>query len=307
VRKTQPSPAEDPIEGYVESAEGRLHYLNWGGSGPQAHLLHANGFCAGTYSPFIAYLRADLQVFASDVRGHGDSVLASARPIRHWRIFAEDLRLIVEAAMTAPVIGIGHSLGAVATYMAASLYPHLFSGIVLLDPVILPRSRLWSLAVLKRLGLGHWIPLARGARRRHREFADKHKALERFAAGRGIFKSWSRDFIEAYLECGLLEREADSAILKCDPEIEAQIFESVPLDIWAYARGIACPVLAIRGESSPAFLPAAAARLARRIDDYTWITLRQAGHFVPMEQPQACAQAIMAFLRDHDLVDHQGG
>lgn len=292
---------DEPSEGYVKAPEGRLHYLYWGGCGPFAHLLHANGFCAGTYSPFITHLRADLTVYASDARGHGDSILPIAQPIRHWRIFAEDLKLIVEGAMTPPVIGIGHSLGAVSTYMAAALYPHLFSAIVLLDPVILPPGRLWSLLVLRRLGFARFIPLARSARRRRREFADKSKALERFAAGRGIFKTWSRDFIEAYLECGLLERETDSAILKCDPEIEAQIFESVPLDVWTYARRIVCPVLAIRGESSPAFLPAAARRLARFLSDYRWITLRHAGHFVPMEQPLDCARAILDFLREQGL------
>ena len=43
----------EPTENFLDTPDGRIHYLDWGGSGPQAHLLHANGFCAGTYSPFV--------------------------------------------------------------------------------------------------------------------------------------------------------------------------------------------------------------------------------------------------------------
>ncbi len=58
-----------------------------GRSGPQIHFLHANGFCAGTYTPFLRYLMADFHVFASDVRGHGGSTFSGAPRIRHWDIF----------------------------------------------------------------------------------------------------------------------------------------------------------------------------------------------------------------------------
>ncbi len=95
---------------------------------------------------------------------------------------------------------------------------------------------------MKILGLRSAIRPARMARRRKRIFKDKQTALRRFAEGRGIFKSWSKDFIEAYLECGLLEKDTHSAILKCDPELEAQIFESVPLNVWSYLKKIPCPV-----------------------------------------------------------------
>jgi pimeloyl-ACP methyl ester carboxylesterase len=100
--------------------------------------------------------------------------------------------------MSPPIIGLGHSLGAVTTYIAAATYPRLFSCIILLDPPIFVRRMLWLLAGMKWLGLGGSIPLARTARRRKKTFQSKKEALKRFAAGRGIFKSWSREFIEAY-------------------------------------------------------------------------------------------------------------
>ena len=290
-------PAAEPKDGYVRTPNGNLHYLQWGGSGPRAHLLHANGFCAGTYAPFVQYLIGNLHVFASDIRGHGGSDPPTHRRIRHWKTFAADLKILTEAVLAPPVVGIGHSLGAVTTYIAAALYPHLFSAIVLIDPPILPVRKLWGLALLRFTGFGSCLPLARGARRRQRVFSGKQEALQRFLSRRGIFQTWSPEFVQAYLECGLLEKDGRTAVLRCDPELEAQIFESIPIDVWRYASRIACPVLALRGAASTTFLPQAAQRLCRKIARCKLVTLPEAGHFAPMEQPRACAQAIVDFVQ----------
>ncbi len=287
----------EPTENYLDTPDGKIHYLDWGGSGPQAHLLHANGFCAGTYSPFVKFLLNDLHVIASDVRGHGGSQVPDLKPIRHWNTFADDLKNLVERIMTPPIVAMGHSLGAVTTYIAAATYPQLFSCIILLDPPIFPQRLLRLVAIMKWLGLGGKIPLARTARRRKKIFQSKREALQRFASGRGIFKSWSPEFVEAYLECGLLEKDAETAILKCDPELEAQIFESIPLDVWNYAGKIRCPVLAIRGEHSDTFKADAAERLKREILDYELAVIADAGHFVPMGKPVECARVILDFVR----------
>ena len=286
----------EPTEHYLNLPDGRIHYLDWGGNGLPVHFLHGNGFCAGTYTPFIRYLIGDLHILASDVRGHGGSDQPGVDRIRHWDIFAEDLKDLVEQKMSAPVVGIGHSLGAVATYIAAAQYPHLFNAIILIDPVILPHRMLWLLAALKLLGLRGVIPLAKMARRRRRLFKGKQEALKLFAAGRGIFKNWSKEFVQAYLECGLLEKDEKTAVLNCDPELEAQIFESIPLNVWQYAKKIRCPVLAIRGELSDIFVADVAERLKGRIADYELQTVSRTGHFPSMEKPQESAHLILDFV-----------
>jgi len=290
---------QDPKPGYIHTRDGDFHFLDWGGDGPQVHFLHANGFCAGTYAPLMEKLRDHLHIFASDIRGHGDTQALAELPIRHWRIFAEDLKEMIETVMDPPIIGLGHSLGAVSTYIAAALYPRLFSAIILMDPVIMPKRMLRALALLKLFGLAKLIPLARGARRRRRVFSGKKEALERFTSGRGIFKTWSPDFVEAYLDCGLLEKDPKTAILKCDPEVEAQIFEAVPVDVWSYAPKITCPVLVIRGEHSNAFYEQSARLFQKVIPESQIETIPQTGHFVPMEAPQTCARLILDFVKQH--------
>ena len=292
----------EPVEGFLDIPGGKTHYLDWGGQGPETHLLHANGFCAGVYNPFVRHLTGDLRVIGTDIRGHGDSSRYETDRITHWRLFADDLMRFIREKMTPPIIGIGHSLGAVTTFIAAAQSPHLFSGIVLIDPVILPKRLLFMMRLLHLTGLLGKFPLAKGARRRKRVFEGKQAALKRFASGRGIFKTWSREFIDAYLECGFLEEDENTAILKCDPELEAQIFESAPRDVWTYAPKIQCPVLAVRGEKSDTFYPDAARNLGRYIPDYTLVTIPAAGHFVPMEKPETCAGDILAFLEAKGLL-----
>lgn len=298
---------EDPTAGKKEAAPrefrvpvggAELQVLDWGGAGPPAHLLHANGFCAGTYSPFVRHLLDAFHVTASDIRGHGGSDPIAPARIRHWSVFAQDLRALVESRMTPPVVGMGHSLGAVTTLIAAAAHPRLFSHLVLIDPVILPPRVLLALGGLRALGLSGWMPLARKARRRKTTFRSRAEAFRRFAAGRGLFRSWSPEFIDAYLSCGLLEKDEKTAVLRCDPEIEARIFESVPLDVWRTAARVHCPVLALRGEHSDAFGREAAGRLQRRMTDCRTLEIARTGHFLPMERPEACASAIRRWMQE---------
>ncbi|MGD8334888.1 MAG: alpha/beta hydrolase, partial [Desulfobacterales bacterium] len=79
-------------------------------------------------------------------------------------------------------------------------------------------------------------------------------------------------------------------------ELEAQIFESIPLNVWRYAKKIHCPVLAIRGELSDVFFDDAAERLKNHIADIELQTMPQSGHFPPMEKPQESANLILDFI-----------
>lgn len=162
---------------FVDITGGSIHCMAFPGLGPAAHFSHANGCCAGTYAPFVSHLTGRLNVLASDLRGHGDTCLPVPERLRNWAVFVDDMKAFIETAMTPPVIGMGHSLGAVVTYLAAARYPHLFSKLVLIDPVMLPRRYLWGMALLWRLGWQGRMPLARRARRRKRRipfFPNRH-------------------------------------------------------------------------------------------------------------------------------------
>jgi pimeloyl-ACP methyl ester carboxylesterase len=290
-----------PFDRHFSVTQGNIHFLEWENNGTQLHFLHANGMCAGTYAPFIERLRDKFHIFASDVRGHGDSSPPLESPVKQWELFTGDLAEMIQINMKKPVIGIGHSLGAVVTYMTAAKNPGLFSALVLIDPVFLSLKIRLTGVLLRRLGLIRGFRLAKGARRRKSLFSSKDEALQRFSSGRGMFRRWESDFISSYLNCALNEKSNGEAVLKCDPELEAQIYESFPGRIFSYAERIECPVLAMRGEFSDTFPPESIQKLQRALKNCETVTIGGAGHFIPMEQPEQCSRVIREFLSSLNL------
>jgi len=282
--------------GFIEISSGKIHFLEWGQDSPGLHFLHANGFCSGVYEPLLKYMDDRFHIIASDARGHGDSDPIGLDKISAWEIFAHDLKEFLESKTELPVTGMGHSFGAVVTLIAAARFPHLFDRIVLIDPVILTPGLLKIIKILRFSGQEERFPLAQGARRRKNQFSSREEAYNRFASGRGLFKTWKEEFINAYLNCAIHEADDGTAFLKCNPETEAQIFQSVPAHIWSYAGKVDCPVLVIRGENSDTFVEKAAKKLNKSVKNIRIVNVKNSGHFVPMEEPSIVAELILDFI-----------
>ena len=88
---------------------------------------HANGFPAKTYSVLFEHLK-DHTISVIDN-------LAENRvaPAINWHDLTEDVLESV-GKFKEPVIGVGHSLGAMLTLLAAAKKPDIFQTIILLDP-----------------------------------------------------------------------------------------------------------------------------------------------------------------------------
>jgi pimeloyl-ACP methyl ester carboxylesterase len=284
---------------FTDTRNKRIHSIACGNGPLSMHFLHANGFCAGVYMPFYKILGNDCRILASDIPGHGDSDHHGQPRIKHWDIFVNDISDALCKNMNTPVIGVGHSLGAVVTLLAAARNPDLFSHIVLMEPVIFTPPRLAVVYILKRLRLLHQTALAQGARRRKSQFTSREEAYRRFSSGRGLFSSWPDEYIRSFCKHGLAAEGEGPAQLKCDPETEAQIYESLILDIWSYPKKVRCPVLIIRGATSDTFTEAASKKLCKSLSKGNAITIPKAGHFVPMEQSGACTKQILDFVSNY--------
>ncbi len=285
---------------YISSGRNRLHYIKSRRNGTKIHFLHANGFNGEMYAPLYRAMGDEYQIIASDIQGHGESQRTETDPIRDWTPFAHNLKDVLSHAGAGPVVGIGHSLGGYVTYMTAALYPELFSKLVLIDPVVFSPPFLALIWATRALGLRGKLPLAEGARRRKWKFNSREEAYNRFSSGRGMFSSWSDEFVRSYVEHGLMDVNG-SAVLKCSPELEAQMFESIQMNTWKHAGKIQCPTLVIRGGTSDVLRKNAAHRLEKKIPRCRVITLENCGHFAPMEDPGACARQIHAFIDSEDL------
>jgi len=282
------------------SSNKHLHSIACGNGDLPLHYLHANGLCAGTYLPLFKYFQDDFTIFATDIPGHGDSASHGSNRILHWDIFVDPVKDALLRHMKPPVIGVGHSLGAVVTLLIAVKYPELFSHIVLIDPVIFTRPMLFLLSMANKSGIMKLNPLAQGARRRRTTFDSREQALNRFSAGRGMFRTWGPEFIQAFCAHGLTWQDNGPGALKCCPETEAQIYESVLLDIWNYPKKVTCPTLIIRGEKSDTFMASAARILNKQIKDSSLVTIPGTTHFIPMEKPLEIKDCILNFIKKQD-------
>jgi pimeloyl-ACP methyl ester carboxylesterase len=126
-------------------------WRDWGGSGPALHFAHANGFPPGTYRKLIDELTNHRHVFSMAARPlWPDSRLQA---LRDWSPLAEDLRAELNRRGVRGIVGVGHSLGAVISLLAAAADPGLFSAVIAVDPIIFTGARTLFWGVAKKLGL----------------------------------------------------------------------------------------------------------------------------------------------------------
>jgi len=155
------------------------------GPGRSLHFLHANGYPPECYKPFLALLHTQYHVFGMLLR----PLWPDSKPdeVQDWKIFSDDLLQFL-AQQPAPVIGVGHSIGAVVTLRAALRDPSRFSALVLLDPVLVVPSRLLLWRFFYTLGLADRVhPLITGAKKRRRIFHDLETVFRSYRS-RAIFR-----------------------------------------------------------------------------------------------------------------------
>ena len=272
-----------PTSGFVTVNGARLHYLDFGGDGPPAVLHHATGFHAWMWEPIAARLVERYHVVAVDARGHGDS----EKPERGytWESFIADLAGFVEALGLGGAIGIGHSLGGTATLGAAAERHDLYSLIVALDPILIPRE-------FRNVAEGD-NPMSELAARRRSHFPSVDDAVNRYR-GRGPFAKWADEPIRRYVEHGFTT-ESDGIRLKCPPAVESQIFGTAPrFDSWSIFDRLTVPTLLMRGSESDAFSAKDAEKALRRLRDGELHTLDGGTHMFPMERPDEVVDRSLA-------------
>lgn len=107
-----------------------------------------------------------------------------------------------------------------------------------------------------------------------------------------MFANWSESAFELYLsEC--LARDANGGVsLKCDPAVEAHIFQTTGnLAVTDYAGAVKAPVLYIR--ASRGNVPADFCRRVARLFPNSSYVEMEGGHLLPLEVPEPLARRLM--------------
>ena len=255
--------------------------------------VHANGFNAQTYNTLLAPLAAGLRVLAIDQRGHGATPLpARTEGRRSWIDLRDDLLALLKALNDPPVVLAGHSMGGTVSLLAAGARPGAVKGLVLLDPVIMPRLvALYALAPWTSGALWKKMPIAEAALRRRSVF-DNREAVVAAYTGRGAFKTWPEAMLVDYVDGGFIDRDDGKVELACAPAWEASNYSAQGHDPWRAIKRVTGPVRILRAECGSTCR--AGDSFARRGKDVVIETVAGTSHFLPMERPDLARDAIFA-------------
>ena len=276
--------------------------FDYGGTGTPLHFLHANGYPPDCYKPLFELLKTEYHVFGMPLRPLWDE--AKIDDIKDWQPFSDDLLRFLDtgrgdpAPTNDPVIGVGHSIGAIVTLRAALRDPGKFKALVLIDPVLFVPSFLFSWRIVRALGLGDkFHPLILGAQKRRRTFDDLETVFRGYR-NRNIFRYMSDENLRIYIE-GITRKTSDGYELIYSPEWEAHIYRTGlrDFDLWRDLPKLEVPTLFIRGAETDTFLAAAAKLVKQRQPKVRVEALPQSTHLLPLERPQAVFEIMQSFLK----------
>jgi pimeloyl-ACP methyl ester carboxylesterase len=257
--------------------------LRWfvGGQGPPLVLVHGLGGAASNWIELAPRLARENRIVAVDLPGHGGSAALPALP--NLEPFADRLGLLLEAEDASPAVVVGHSLGCLVGLRLAMRRPELVRGLVLISAAGIgstSRRARYALAVSSLLQPGRLLA----------PFRARISASDRL---RGlVWGRWATPdgaILSPTASLGLLEgpalhtdtASAAAALVEEDPRVDLDRVGCRAMLVWG-ARDPQVPI-------SDAFEYARRLRAPLRV-------VAGAGHLVIVERPEACLDAIGAFL-----------
>ncbi|MDX1614037.1 MAG: alpha/beta hydrolase [Candidatus Promineifilaceae bacterium] len=267
----------------------------YGQHGPVLHFAHANAYPPGCYRQLLTSLEANFRVLAM----HQRPLWPGSQPeaVDDWRVFAADLQRFCKQQGLGHIIGIGHSLGAVATMMAALAQPDLFRALVLIEPVFLPPE---LLALMESQGdelRRQDLPLVQTALRRRSQWPSRQAAFDHFRSKR-VFRHLSDSALQDFVAHGLVADEAGEFRLAFPPRWEARIYGLIPTAVWRLIPQVSQPILGLRGEYSDTLSKASWNHWQQGQPQATFVEVADSGHLLPLERPVAVSTAIRRFVAD---------
>jgi pimeloyl-ACP methyl ester carboxylesterase len=133
-------------------------------------------------------------------------------------------------------------------------------------------------------------PMADQAAKRRSAFPSRADARAAWH-GRGVFRSWADEDLEAYIAGGMVDT-ADGAELACAPTYESATFRSVSPQIEPALSALRCPFILLAGEHGSTVRDAELAAFASHPDCLRAERIAGTTHFLPLERPELVQTAI---------------
>ena len=270
----------------------QIPFEDLGGEGPLIHFAHANGYHPAAYRQLTKELITDHQVIGMHFRPLWKGSRLGSAP--GWETHARDLIRFFTGRKQQGVIGVGHSLGAVASLLAAARQPGLFSRLILLDPVILPRKIYRNQAFMPVFLRRRIIPPAKISAKRKDSWPSKQAAFE-YLRPKRVFSRISDTVFQDFIDHGIVQEPDGPARLAFSREWETHIY-STSTNPWKAIKKVQCPVMVLRGEQSDVLSTDTMTQLQEAWPEAVLSSVPATGHLLPLEAPKVTAERILAFL-----------
>jgi len=279
-------------DAWLEISGLRSHANVWDGGGSTTVLLLHGYLDLGRSWTWLAEALGDrdLHLVAPDWRGHGQSEWIGAGGYYHFADYARDLEQIAAAVRRERLVVVGHSMGGGAAVMWCGARPAQADALVLVD---------WPGAMSVAAGdyprrmaafLDHTAPYDRA--RFVRPLRDLDHAVARL---RRVSPRLSATQAERYAGWATTADERGLR-WRYDPLHRTRAPVPLPAEIVAaFFAAIQCPTLYIGGACSPLRDGRLTALLDTR-EDVARVLLTDAGHMVQVDQPEALAREVLAFV-----------
>lgn len=263
----------------------RFHYRDWAPQRPglpDLVLLHGYTGHARSWDALAARMTDRYRVLALDQRGHGET--GWAPPDRYGTDdMVEDLRAFVAALRLRSFALLGLSMGGVVSFRYAGAQPAELSRLVIVD--IAPRTE-----------SGGMQRIQTGARSNDR-FSSREEA---FSAARAANSIAPENELRHRVFNNLMRLADGQWTFRYDRALRDPAVPRVrlPEEIgWQSVARIQVPTLIVRGAQSDLLSPEIAQRMQGSIAGSQLVEVPNAGHSVPLDNPEGFASAVRAFLR----------
>ncbi|MQS07889.1 alpha/beta fold hydrolase [Streptomyces sp. IF17] len=252
-------------------------------SRPAVLMLHGLMGRASHWAGAARRLEDRFRVFGLDQRGHGLSDKPVTGPYDR-DAFVADLEAVIHRLELAPVILIGHAMGALTAWQLAARRPDLVRALVICD------MRASALGERAQRDWEEWYaswPLPFGSRAAARRwFAEQDPRLERPSATRGDY----------YAEVMVERADGWRPVFSRRQMLMAR--ESWIHDAhWEELARVRCPSLVLRGVDGE-LGRAEAQEMVRVLARGRYADIPDAGHLAHLDRPDAWQEVVDGFLED---------
>ena len=268
--------------------DAELSYLRYEGDGPPLIFLHATGFQPWLWHPLAREFADSYRIIAPSFCDHRETDPEEGG--LNWTTLAEDtVRLCNILRIESPYL-VGHSMGATVLLIANALYGLPATGMVLIEPILLPPEFYRGPMRVDE------HPLAAKAIKRTNFWQDRDEVMA-YLRSRTLFQGWTEEMLELYILHGMTGGDNGGLRLACGPQREAALFMGGrQFDPWPLLPKVSCPVLIVEGGKSDSKGFIDLDRMEALIPECRRDTVEDAGHLVPMERPQEVVRIIREFF-----------